>query len=265
METRNIQSPNSPESRKAGDPLELSLCGVKAIFRYCPPGTFIMGSLQNDAIWDGAVDPHKVKLKRGFWLLETPVTQAIWKAVTGENPSDFQGMDARPVEKVSWNDCNDFICKLNNAEIAPDCMKFAFPTNEEWEYACRAGTKTRYNCGDELTESDANFDEIFGVTTPVKSFAPNAWGFYDMHGNVCEWCAERRSDLGSYWDSYWGFSGFLTPLEYQKAPRSGSLRVLRGGGWLNSAASCRSAALDHNNRSHKDCNVGFRLALRTLS
>ena len=253
METRNIQSPNSPESRKAGDPLELSLCGVKAIFRYCPPGTFIMGSLQNDAIWDGAVDPHKVKLKRGFWLLETPVTQALWKAVTGENPSDFQGMDARPVEKVSWNDCNAFICKLNNAEIAPDCMKFDFPTGEEWEYACRAGTTTRYNCGDELTESDANFDEIFGVTTPVKSFAPNAWGFYDMHGNVWEWCSDWYSDYSS------------TSCVDPQGPKSGSLRVLRGGSWCSSAENCRSALRSNYDPSYLRSNCGFRLALRSLN
>ena len=264
METRNIQSPNSPESRKAGDPLELSLCGVKAIFRYCPPGTFIMGSLQNDAIWDGAVDPHKVKLKRGFWLLETPVTQAIWKAVTGENPSDFQGMDARPVEKVSWNDCNAFICKLNNAEIAPDCMKFDFPTGEEWEYACRAGTTTRYNCGDELTESDANFDEIFGVTTPVKSFAPNAWGFYDMHGNVWEWCSD--------WNGFYS----PEPTTDPQGVKTGLERVLRGGCWNCNAKELRSACLNHENPSFTNslsdfwipdiCKFcGVRLALRSLN
>ncbi len=176
MSTSNIQTINSPEFWKAGDPLELTLYGVKAVFRYCPPGTFLMGSPKNETgRYDDEVR-HKVTLTRGFWLLETPVTQALWKAASGWNRSKFQGMDARPVEMVSWLDCNSFIRKLNAERLAPDGLKFDFPTEAEWEYACRAGTTTRFNCGDDLTCADANFAGIIGPT-PVKSYAPNAWGF----------------------------------------------------------------------------------------
>ena len=253
METRNIQSSNSPESRKAGDPLELTLYGVKAIFRYCPPGTFIMGSPVDEKGRDYVETPHEVTLTKGFWLLETPVTQALWVAVTGENPSLFQGMDARPVEEVSWHDCNNFVRKLNNAKVAPNRMKFDFPTEAEWEYACRAGTTSRFNCGDELTESDANFDYEFGAPSPVKSFAPNAWGFYDMHGNVWEWCSD--------WYGFFPSTSCVDP----HGPNSGLNRVQRGGGWDDCAKDCRSANRFGNAPSRRRNYFGFRLALRSLN
>ena len=280
MSTSDIQSPNFPESRKAGDPLELTLYGVKAIFRYCPPGTFLMGSPVDEKGRGYDETPHEVTLTRGFWLLETPVTQAIWEAVKlGQifagrsfadwwnkkilmrglmrgirecNPSRFQGMDARPVESVSWKKCDEFIRKLNNAEVAPDVL-FDFPTEAEWEYACRAGTTTRYNSGDELTEDDANFAKTFDGTTPVRSFAPNAWGFYDMHGNVGEWCSDW---YGVY------------PKESTRDPqgsKSGSDRVVRGGCWGVSAKYCRSAFRFDYDPSLRSSLIGFRLALRSLN
>ena len=253
MSTSNLQSINSHESWKAGDPLELTLYGVKAVFRYCPPGTFLMGSPEDEAGRNFNETQHEGTLTRGFWLLETPVTQALWMAVTGMNPSRFRGADARPVESVSWNDCNKFIRKLNDAKVAPDGMKFDFPTEAEWEYACRAGTTTRYNSGDELTEDDANFAKTFDGTTPVRSFAPNAWGFYDMHGNVGEWCSDW---YGVY------------PKESTRDPqgaKSGSNRVVRGGCWGVSAKYCRSAFRFDYDPSLRSSLFGFRLALRSLN
>ena len=250
MSTSNLQSINSHESRKAGDPLELTLYGVKAVFRYCPRGTFLMGSPEDEKDRRENEIQHEVTLMRGFWLLETPVTQALWTAVTGKNPSDFQGMDSRPVENVNWKDCKGVIRKLNNAKVAPDRMKFDFPTEAEWEYACRAGTTTRYNCGDELTEDDANFAKTFDGTTPVKSFAPNAWGFYDMHGNVCEWCSD-----------WYGGDPLIHRFDPQ-GPKSGSYRVVRGGSWFIHAEYCRSAYRSSRDPYAKRNNYGFRLALR---
>ncbi len=253
MTASNLQSINSPELLKAGDPLELTLYGVKTVFRYCPPGKFLMGSPEDETCRDFNEIQHEVTLTRGFWLLETPVTQALWKTVTGENPSNFQGIDARPVEQVSWDDCNSFIQKLNAERLAPDGLKFDFPTEAEWEYACRAGTTTPYNCGDKLTEYDANFGDIFGGTTPVKSYAPNAWGLYDMHGNVEEWGFDRFDLL------------FGEPPVDPQGSKYGSRRVIRGGSWFGCVWSCRSADRGLSSSEERYSFVGFRLALRSLN
>ena len=194
------------ENAQAGDPLELEINGEKAIFRYCPPGTFLMGSPEDErnrydqepekieAILCNGVrlddEPqHEVTLSRGFWLLETPVTEELWRA-TGRPLYDSYAdghLPNCPVTSVRWFDCAVFIDELNASGMAPSGMKFDFPTEAEWEYACRAGTLTAFNVGEELTEDDANFQNSCGPS-PVRSCPPNAWGFYDMHGNV----AERR-------------------------------------------------------------------------
>ena len=241
----------APASWKAGDSLELTLCGVKTLFRYCPPGTFLMGSPKDEKDRQEDEFQHKVTLTRGFWLLETPVTQTLWKAVTRENPSYNQGMDAAPAENLSWEECNAFVRSLNAKKLAPEELFFDFPTEAEWEYACRAGTTTRFNCGDELTVNDANFDYAFGSPTPVKSYPPNAWGLYDMHGNVYEWCAD-------WYDLY--------PKESTTDPKmsEGVWRTARGGCWFSNDDFCRSAArypFDSKSRSYLEC-VGLRLAMR---
>ncbi len=257
MTASKLLSINTPESWKAGDPLELTLYGVKATFRYCPPGTFLMGRPEDDEDDEDAEDgcevgvQHEVTLTRGFWLLETPVTQALWMAVTGKNPSLFRGAYARPIENVSWYECNEFVRKLNNAKVAPDVL-FDFPTEAEWEYACRAGTTSRYNCGDELTENNANFNRIIGSSTPVKSYAPNAWGFYDMHGNVWEWCSDWYGDYPR------------KPTRDPQGPKEGVTRVVRGGCWYYFAFLCRSDSRN-NYISFSRFGCGFRLALRSLS
>ena len=237
-------------SSKPGDPLELEINGVKAVFRYCPPGKFLMGTPVGD---DGYYDEpqHTVTLTRGFWLLETPVTQSLWKAVMGENPSIFQGFDARPVEGLFGDDCAEFISKLNVAEYAPKGWVFDFPTEAEWEYACRAGTTTRFNVGDELTDDNANFRNKIGGTTPVQSYAPNGWGFYDMHGNVNVWCKD--------WYGTYPTGSTIDP----PGASSGSNRVIRGGSWILGSSIRRSAYRRNLAPGGHSSLVGIRLALRS--
>ena len=186
----------------------------------------------------------------------TQVTQAQWKEVIGDNPSHFKGNDL-PVERISWDMVKEFIEKSNNMHPGKG---FRLPSEAEWEYACRAGSTTPFNTGRTISTDEANYDGDYtygnGVkgiyrkkTTPVKSFSPNPWGLYDMHGNVWEWCEDRWHD------------------DYEGAPNDGSawvsgssaFRVLRGGSWYNLAIHCRSANRDYNYPSSTYTNNGFRI------
>ena len=250
---------------KAGERRTLSVNGVEFAFRYCPPGTFTMGSPVNEvkSQYDKET-PCKVTLSQGFWTLETAVTQALWKAIMRTNPSCFSpsgaaadkvdGLDTLrfPVEQVSWNDCQKFIRKLNASAGGPEGWEFRLPTEAEWEYACRAGTTGPYNV------DGASLDALgwYGANSVAKPNCvgqkkPNAWGLYDMHGNVWEWCADWFKP--DHYDA--------TPRTDPTGPKSGSRRVLRGGSWDCRAKCCRSsfrlglAPTDRNN------NFGFRLVL----
>jgi len=168
----------SKDAHKAGERIELTINGVEYAFRWCPAGTFMMGDEPGEV---------SVTLSRGFWMLETEVTQAMWASVMGNNPSNFKGVKL-PVEQVSWNDCQEFIKKLNELKAAPAGFKFSLPTEAQWEYACRAGTTTAYHFGNTLTQQQANFGG--NQTKEVGSYPANAWGLKDMHGNVLEWCLD---------------------------------------------------------------------------
>ena len=246
-------------SPRLGDKLELTINGVDVVFYYCPAGTFLMGSLDSEKGRFRSETRHLVTLTKGFWLLETEVTQALWQAVMGENPSRFKG-ETLPVERISWEDCAAFVSKLNEGGFAPSGTTFDFPTEAEWEYACRAGTRTIYSFGDEFSWEKANSGggvatgvpkdaESPRQTTPVKSYSPNAWGFYDMHGNVWEWCK----------DWYEGY-----PDEHVTDPigLNNDARATRGGAWLFNAAGCRSASRDAWEPDYRGSHIGFRLALR---
>jgi formylglycine-generating enzyme required for sulfatase activity len=153
-----------------------------------------------------------------------------------------------PVEQVSWEDCQAFIKKLNDLVSGGG---FRLPTEAEWEYACRAGTETAYSNGD--SESGlgevAWYDGNSGKTMhPVGQKKPNAWGLYNMHGNVREWCADDKREYTS------------GPATDPSGPSSGSARVLRGGSWRNNAVDCRSANRAGRTPSDRACNLGFRLA-----
>jgi len=213
--------------------------GVTLVLVWIPPGEFLMGSPENEAGRDADEGPQiQVTFKDGFWLGKYEVTQAQWRAVMGTEPGRFKG-DRLPVEQVSWNDCQAFIQNINEQTA----WTFRLPSEAEWEYACRAGTMTPFHYGPTLSTDQANYDGNFtygngekGIyreeTTEAGTFEPNAWGLYDMHGNVREWCADP------YHDTYAGAPSDGTA-------RSGlpeeNTRTLRGGSWASEPKGCRSA------------------------
>jgi formylglycine-generating enzyme required for sulfatase activity len=226
-------------------------------FVYIRPGSLMMGSPSDEPNRDDDERQHQVRLTRGFYMQTTEVTQGQWKQVMGTNPSHFKNCgDDCPVEWVFWNDCQEFIRKLNQMEGTD---KYRLPTEAEWEYACRAGTDTPFSFGRCLSTDEANYDGRYpmpacskGVyrktTVPVASFSPNAWGLYDMHGNVWEWCEDWYGDYPS---------GSLTD---PTGPSSGARRVFRGGSWGSGARSCRSAFRSRSTPGLRSGRLGFRLA-----
>lgn len=204
-------------------------------FAWIPAGTFLQGSPPQEEGHQENEFQHRVTLSRGFYLGVTPVTQAEWQAIQGNNPSHFKG-DSRPVEQASWSDCQEFCRRLSQT----DGKIYRLPTEAQWEYACRSGTTTPYHFGDALSTDQANYDgsQNFGrgrkgpsrqQTTPVASFPPNAWGLYDMHGNVWEWCQDWYGDYPR--------SDATDPVGVEQ----GQCRVLRGGAWFCNSEFCRAA------------------------
>ena len=223
-------------------------------FALIPAGSFMMGSPSDEQGRDSDERQHRVTLTKRFYMGATEVTQGQWKAVMGSNPSNFK-CDDLPVEMVSRNDCREFIRKLNSKEGG---NKYRLPTEAEWEYACRAGTTTPFFTGGCISTDQANYDGNHpmprcskGVyrkkTIEVASFSPNAWGLYDMHGNVWEWCQDWKGDYPS---------GHVTDPE---GPSSEAGRALRGGSCLNYAWSLRSANRVGLNSDYRSYDCGFRV------
>ena len=221
-------------------------------------GTFMMGSPTSEKDRDADETQHKVTISKDFYLGKYEVTQGQWKAVMGNNPSRFSSCgDDCPVEQVSWDDVQEFIKKLN----AKDSGTYRLPTEAEWEYAARAGTTTPFGIGDgnNLSSSQANFDgnypygnaakgKYLEKTVSVGSYSPNAWGLYDMHGNVWEWCAD--------WYGAYSSSAQTDPT----GASSGSIRVIRGGSWFNNGRDLRSAYRYYDYAPSVRFNIiGFRL------
>jgi formylglycine-generating enzyme required for sulfatase activity len=198
--------------------------------------------------------PHRVTLSQGYWLADTPCTQAFWQLLMGENPSHFKDeSDAaqRPVESVSWDSVREFLDRLN--QELPDGVQAFLPTEAQWEYAARAGTRTAYWWGDEADSSRANWNGEQKGTTPVKRYPPNAWGLHDTHGNVWEWCAGSRRPYRDH---------------AEHDPPDGddkTLRALRGGSWFHHPGYARAAFRDVFLRGFGWPYFGFRLALRSVS
>ena len=260
--------------RKAGDRMVLTINDVEYAFRWCPPGTFMMGSPASEPGRESDERQHQVTLSRGFWMLETQVTQAMWESVMKNNPSHFKG-DRLPVETVSWNDSQEFITKLNELGIAPEGFRFSLPTEAQWEYACRAGTTTAFSFGNTLNANQANFGMNVGRTTEVGSYPANVWGLYDMHGNVWEWCVDVFGTYprGTVTDPVRTSRDLRRAIDgmfdtYSRDARGGPPRtpmdlhrVLRGGRWDFSARACRSAYRYGNDPLNRSSLIGFRLAL----
>ncbi len=237
--------------------MQLTLEGVEQRFRWIEPGTFRMGSPDNEPQRERKETQHTVTLTRGYWLAETACSQAFWEAVMGTNPSRFKEEATHPVEQVSWDDVQAFIAKLN--EMFPGVLA-RLPTEAEWEYACRAGTTTAFSFGENITPEKVNYDgsnpyaggakgEYRKRTVPVGSLPPNPWGLYEMHGNVWEWCQDRYGDYPEQ------------PVTDPTGPTSGSYRVLRGGSWIYFGRNARSAYRDRHAPDFRDDFIGFRVAL----
>ncbi len=191
----------------------------------------MMGSRDELEMSDSEGPQRRVTFDQGFWLAETACSQALWHAVRGDNPSKFQKNPENPVENISWDMAIDFMDRLNN--LVPG-LDVRLPSEAEWEYSCRAGTATPFSFGTELTPEDANYNGNYPYnkgkkslyreeTVVVKSFRPNPWGLYQMHGNVWEWCQdcwhasyEGGPDDGSPWDD-----------------GDSKDRVCRGGSWYH--------------------------------
>ncbi|MBX7211561.1 MAG: formylglycine-generating enzyme family protein [Verrucomicrobiaceae bacterium] len=243
---------------------ECEVKGARFTWRWICPGAFKMGSPDDEqGRWSAEGPQHDVIITRGFWMGETPVTQAQWQAVMENNPSHFKG-DARPVEKVSWQDCREFAAKLN--ELLPG-LHAALPSEAQWEYACRAGTQGAFHIEgsrctaptgkDPVLDKLGWFDEKIseGRTHDVKEKdAPNAWGLHDMHGNVWEWCRDAW-DQEAYKKR---LDGIMDP-ETITADESAS-RVVRGGSWINQAQFCRAAIRDWLEPADRWSALGLRLS-----
>ena len=234
--------------------------GVPLVGSFIPPGEFLMGSAHPEGA-DAEKPVHRVTLTRGMFVGISPVTQAQWKAVMGTQPSRFKGKN-RPVEQVSWDDCQEFCQKLTASWKGRVTVRL--PTEAEWEYACRAGTTTEYHFGDVLNTDLANYDgtetwngspkgKYRKKTTDVGSFPANPWGLFDVHGNVWEWCQDA-------WDEAF----------YQKSPNrdpvcnndQAEVRVLRGGSWSSTPIYCRAACRNRGWRDRRNDNFGVRACFR---
>lgn len=281
-----VAAPPPPRSAVSAGKAFSADCGngVKLELLPVPAGAFTMGSPSDEEGRFGNEAQAYVNITKPFWLGKTEITQAQWQAVMGNNPSFFKGDSNLPVECVSWNDAMDFCKKLTAkaraAGTLPANVEFTLPTEAQWEYACRAGTTSRFCFGDEESSlrvfgnyydksgdkkydaefrqknnwklsPDTTYDDGFVETAPVASFRQNAWGFYDMHGNVWEWCLD-------YYDPT--LSGGNDPCRATSGSGEyGSNRVYRGGSWFRPVRNSRSAYRGGNAPGFRVRDVGFRV------
>ena len=220
------------------------------------PGTFMMGSPESEPGRNDDEVLHRVTISRLFYMGQHEVTQAEWTRVMGSNPSHFGSCERCPVENVDFYQVNAFLSRLN---AGTSSMRLRLPTEAEWEYACRAGTSSPFNVGARITTAQANIDNRYALgsedgaayekTLPVGKFPPNAWGLYDMHGNVWEWTNDRYGPYNPRLDT---------------DPRGadiGGTRVIRGGSWRFDANSARCGL----RYTHAPQDSGFSLGFRVVA
>ena len=223
---------------------------------YIPSGKFMMGSPEGTEYEDE--QPQHLVNVSSFYMSKYPITQEQWKEIATEttvnrklelDPSYFKG-DKLPVESISWDDAVEFCDRLSKKAD----RKYRLPTEAEWEYACRAGTTTTFHFGETITTDLANFDRFIKQTTPVDSFPANAFGLYDLHGNVWEWCED---------DWYENYQDAPNDGSAWRAAPDSSVKVLRGGAWLYASRKCRSASRGFNTRVSRFFTLGFRVVCCT--
>jgi len=220
--------------------------GVKLDLVLVPAGFFSMG---DDKGYHVEKPVHKVTITKPFYLGKYEVTQEQWESIMGNNPSLIKG-PKKPVENISWDNCQQFLVELNEKTGERE-GKFVLPTEAQWEYACRAGSTGKFCFGDDEIQlaEYARYDKNSGGKTyPVGDRKPNAWGLYDMHGNVWEWCED--------WYGKYGAEAVTDP----SGPATGSRRVLRGGGWGLDARFCRSASRATDEPRGRGIYLGMRVA-----
>ena len=215
----------------------------------------MMGSPEDEVGRYDNETQHQVNLTQGYWLADTTCKQALWQIAMGKNPSRFEGA-SRPVENVNWEDVQRFLQRINR--FYPE-LKSRLPTEAEWENACRAGTETAFHFGFDIALDKVNYRGIWDdynnwgegalqQTAEVKSYPPNVWGLYEMHGNVWEWCQD--------WDGDYSSESVADP----QGPDTGVRRVLRGGSWIGRGGICRSAFRRNRVPSDRSLDTSFRLA-----
>jgi formylglycine-generating enzyme required for sulfatase activity len=242
-------------AQKAGDLKTILLPGnVPMEFVYIPAGTFFMGSPEQEHGRQNDESPRReISITKGFYMGKFEVTQEQWLIVMKRNPSVFSDKNSfksHPVDWVSWNDCNEFIQHLNGMGLGT----FRMPTEAEWEYACRAGTKTRYYWGNDPNNEKVYqfcwaFSRAEGRSHPVGLKKPNPWGLYDMSGNVWEWCSDWRGPYNP--------SNTTNP----KGAETGTKKIYRGGSWFNKPATLRSANRNGHEPDIPFTNAGLRIVL----
>jgi formylglycine-generating enzyme required for sulfatase activity len=220
--------------------LDLRLVGARQRLRWIPPGEFWMGSPEDEeGRFAGEGPRHEQTIGAGFWMFDTPCTQTLWEAVMRENPSNFQG-PFRPVENVSWDQCQEFLKRLNGRL---EGLELKLPSEAQWEYACRAGTETpRYR--ERLSEIAWYLDNSNRETHPVALKAANAWGLFDTLGNVWEWCDDVWTD----------------DYKAKNARVASAARVVRGGSWLSLVRYVRAASRGRYGPGYRLDPLGFRCA-----
>ena len=234
--------------------------GQKIVVRFVPGGEFTMGSSLLEDGYGAEEEAHRVALSHHLWMGETVVTQDQWTAVMGDNPSYFNADGQLPVERVSFIDVMSFLSALNRLVPLPGLWRWHLPTEAQWERACRGGSQTAFAFGNDLSSVQANFDGSYPYgrapkgpdllsTSRVRSYPPNHFGLYDMHGNVAEWCQD--------------WFGFYPPTKATdpKGPMGGTRRVVRGGSWSSGAINCRSAQRRAFLPEHRDNVIGFRVSI----
>jgi formylglycine-generating enzyme len=233
--------------------LEFTLKNIVLRMRWINPGHFSMGSPIEELHRNHYESQHEVTLQKGFWMADTACSQELWQLVMEANPSKNIGAK-RPVDNVSWDDCSEFLRRVNG--IIKN-LSLSFPTEAQWEYACRAGTTGPFSFGINISPDQVNYNGKYpyigeakalnrGETVEVKSLPPNQWGLYEMHGNVWEWCYD--------WYVKFETDSAIDPV----GPAVGKYRVLRGGSAYSGAADCRSAARSRCHSSGRYYRNGFR-------